>query len=93
MAFNYFVAYDLISPGQNYDAVTERIKSLGLYAHVQYSLFYLQSDLATAELHDLIREVMDPNDRLAVIWARDAHVSNYPMGDLKILSDTFQRAA
>lgn len=93
MAFNYFIAYDLISPGQNYDAVIERIKSLGVHAHMQYSLFYLQSDLAMADIHARIREVMDPNDRLAVIWARDAHVLNYPMGNLQILADTFKRAA
>jgi|SoiMethySBSTD1v2_1073268.scaffolds.fasta_scaffold2223038_1 hypothetical protein len=93
MAFNYFVVYDLISPGQNYNAIIERIKSLGVYAHMQYSLFYLQSDLAMADVHALIREVMDPNDRLAVIWAHDAHVSNYPMGDLQILADTFKRVA
>jgi hypothetical protein len=36
---------------------------------------------------------MDPNDRLSVIWARDAFVSNYNMGDLHILSATFQSAA
>ena len=93
MPHNYFVAYDLIAPGQNYSAVTERIKSLGAHAHMQYSLFYLQSALSMADVHARIREVMDSDDRLSVIWAHDAYVSNYPMGDLRILSDTFQRAA
>jgi hypothetical protein len=60
---------------------------------MQYSLFFLQSDLAMSDVHDLIRAVMDPNDRLAVIWAQDAHISNYPMGDLQILADVFKRAA
>lgn len=93
LAFNYFVAYDLVAPGQNYSAVIERIQSLGLYAPMQFSLFFLQSDLAMVDVHARIREVMDPNDRLAVIWAQDAFVSKYPMSDLRILSDTFQRAA
>ena len=94
MAFNYFVAYDLVSPGQNYDAVIERIELLAIYyARMQYSLFYVKSELTMAELHAAIRQVMDPNDRLAVIWANDAFVSNYPMIDLQVLSDTFTRAA
>ena len=29
MAFNLFIAYDLMNPGQNYDAVRDRIQSLG----------------------------------------------------------------
>ncbi len=93
MAYNYFVAYDLNFPGQNYDAVTERIKSLGRYAHMQMSLFYLQSELTLPEVHAAIREVMDVNDRLAVIWAHDAFISNYPLNNLLMLRDTFQDAA
>jgi hypothetical protein len=93
MLFNYFIAYDLIRPGQNYKAVIERIESLGVYAHMQFSLFYLQSSLSQAQIHASIRQVMDPNDRLAVIWAADAFVSNYDMGNLSILRDLFQRAA
>ena len=93
MAYNYFVAYDLIRPGQNYDAVTDRIKSLGIWAHMQFSLFYLQSEFSMAQVNALIREAMDQNDRLAVIWANDAFVSNYDMGNLSILRDVFQRAA
>lgn len=93
MAYNYFVAYDLCKPGQNYDAVIERITSLGANAHMQLSLFYVQTDLTMAQVHSLIREVMDPNDRLAVIWANDAFVSNYNLGHLHILRATFQNAA
>ena len=59
MAFNYFIAYDLVAPGRNYDAVTERIKSLGLHAHMQFSLFYVQSEFGMADVHARIREVMD----------------------------------
>jgi len=93
MTFNYFIAYDLCRPGQNYEDVRERIKSLGPHAWMQQSLFYVQSDMTMQQVHSFIREVMDPNDRLSVIWARDAFVSNYDMGDLHILSATFQSAA
>jgi hypothetical protein len=93
MAFNYFVAYDLVKPGQNYEAVIERIKSLGTCAHMQFSLFYLQSSHSMAGVHASIREVMDPTDRLAVIWANDAFVSNYDVSRLSILRETFLNVA
>jgi hypothetical protein len=93
MAFNYFIAYDLVRPGQNYQAVIQRITSLGTSAHMQFSLFYLQSELSMAGVHSSIREVMDPNDRLAVVWAKDAFVSNYDVGRLGLLRDTFLNAA
>lgn len=87
--YNLFVAYDLVPPGQNYDAVIERITSLGQYAKLQQSFFYVQSNVDMQTAHNFIREVMDPNDKLAVIWAADAHISNYPMGNLQILSQVF----
>lgn len=89
MQFNYFVAYDLNFPGQNYDAVIERIKSLGTYAHMQMSLFYLKTDLAMVDVHNSIREVMDTNDKLAIIWARDAYVSAYHPSNLATLQLAF----
>jgi hypothetical protein len=45
MTFNYFIAYDLCQPGQNYEDVRERIKSLGRHAWMQQSLYYVQSDM------------------------------------------------
>ena len=60
---------------------------------MQQSLFYLQSELSMIDVNAAIRAVMDPNDRLAVIWARDAFVSNYRVDHLTILSDTFRMAA
>jgi len=92
LRYNYFVAYDLMFPGQNYDAVIKRITSLGDYAHMQLSLFYLQTDLALADVHRLVREVMDANDKLAVIWANDAFISNYQPAHLEMLSRTFTQA-
>ncbi|MGE8943314.1 hypothetical protein ACO2I3_15500 [Leptospira interrogans] len=93
MAFNYFIAYDLCKPGQNYEAVTQCIKALGPNARMQQSLYYVQSDMPLEDVHTFIRGAMDPNDRLSIIWARDAFVSNYNLGDLHILQSAFQNAA
>lgn len=92
MAFNYFVAYDLNDPGQNYPAVSDTIESLGKHAKIQLSLYYLKSDLSMAAIHARVRSVMDVNDRLAVIWAQDAFISNYPDTVMGILQGEFQNA-
>jgi hypothetical protein len=39
MANNLHVSYDLNSPGQNYEAVIERIKKLGSWAKIHYSFW------------------------------------------------------
>lgn len=66
MAYNLLVTYDLDKPGQNYDAVHAKIKSLGRWFHPQFSVFYLHSALTADEAHRAIWSVMDRNDKLIV---------------------------
>lgn len=80
MAYNLFIAYDLIRPGQNYDAVRDAIMSLGSWHQFQFSLFYVHTDLTPAQAYERVLGAMDTNDRLAVIVAADwlgAIVSNW----------------
>lgn len=86
---NLFIAYDLISPGQNYDAVQSRIKQLGKWYKLQYSLYYVQSSLALEQANVFIRGVMDADDKLAVIEADNAWVNQVPLGDLAELQAVF----
>lgn len=72
MAYNLFIAYDLMSPGQNYDAVRDRIQSLGPNWQFQYSLFYVHSQKAPGDAFAYVLGAMDANDRLAVINADNA---------------------
>lgn len=74
---NLFIAYDLNSPGQNYDAVRDAIKSLGKWHQFQYSLFYVSTERTTREASDIVTAVMDANDRLAVIDANGGIVSDW----------------
>jgi hypothetical protein len=69
MATNLFLAYDLIPPGQRYEAVRDRIKSLGTWCQLQYSLFYVHTQLNAQEAHAYVAAIMDANDKLAVIDA------------------------
>ncbi len=73
--FNLFIAYDLISPGQNYDAVRDRIKSLGAWHQFQFSLFYVSTSADPQQAYSHIAAVLDSNDRLAVINAQSGVVS------------------
>lgn len=67
MANNLFISYDLHPPGQNYNAVIAEIKTLGPWAKIHYSLFYVKSELSSRQALARVWAVMDPNDRLIVI--------------------------
>ena len=69
MGNNLFIAYDLMSPGQNYDAVRDAIKNLGRWHQFQFSLFYVHTPHSAESAAHAVLAVMDPNDRLAVIDA------------------------
>ena len=77
MAYNLFIAYDLNQPGQNYDGVRDRIKSLGAWHQFQMSLFYVNTEMSPAEAFAHIDAVMDANDRLAVINAAGGIVTDW----------------
>lgn len=77
MAYNLFIAYDLMQPGQNYDAVRDRIKSLGTYWQVQYSLFYVHTKSSPNQAYAHVGLACDANDRLCVIDASGGVVSNW----------------
>jgi len=75
MAYNLFVAFDLCEPGQNYDVVRDRIKSLGPWYHAQQSLFYVHTSLDPQQAHSAIWAIMDANDRLLVVDATSAVIT------------------
>lgn len=77
MAYNLFIAYDLMQPGQNYEAVRDKIKSLGPWHQFQLSLFYVNTISSPHEAYTAIVSVMDVNDRLAVIDAKGGVVSDW----------------
>lgn len=77
MAYNLFIAYDLVKPGQNYRAVIHQIESLGMSYKFQYSFYYVHTDFDPNVAFHHVGAVMDANDRLAVINAHSGVVSNW----------------
>ena len=88
MAYNLFIAYDLMSPGQNYDAVQRKIKELGLWHQFQLSLFYVHTQLSPQEAYAHVASAADANDRIAVIDANSGLVSNWdqpPINEINLI--------
>lgn len=69
MANNLFISYDLYKPGQNYEAVISEIKTLGNWASIHKSLWYVDSPLTAQEAEQRLWAKMDSNDKLIVIDA------------------------
>jgi hypothetical protein len=72
MSGNFFIAYDLDSPGQNYAKIEQAIHQCGAAVKVQLSLFYVKSPNSKSEILEHCLKSMDGNDRLIVIEANDA---------------------
>lgn len=86
MSYNLFIAFDLNKPGQNYDAVHERIKSLGPWYHAQQSLFYVRTAFTPKEAHEYVFEVMDRNDKLIVVVSTGAWMYPAPPDDVEAIN-------
>lgn len=87
MAYNLFIAYDLMQPGQSYDAVRDAIKSLGRWHQFQYSLFYVNTEHTPEMAYALVQAKMDANDRLAVIDAQAGIVSDWDRPPINAIND------
>lgn len=70
MPNNIHVSYDLNSPGQDYARIMEKIKSLGSWAKILKSYWFVSTDLSANQVHAAVWSVMDPNDTLYVVDAR-----------------------
>ena len=69
MKNNLFISYDLNSPGQDYTTVINKIHSLGLWAKVQKSHFFVSTNLSAEQAREAVWSVLDNNDSLIVIDA------------------------
>ncbi len=87
MSYNLFVAYDLAIHGQNYVKVEAAINSLGRAVKIQLSMYYLKTDYTYVQAEQHIRNAMDSNDRLIVIEASNASMTNLLPGSAQFVTD------
>ena len=69
MANNLHISYDLNSPGQNYETVIAEVKTLGTWAKIHKSYWYVKSNLTASQAVDRLWAVMDRNDTVYVVDA------------------------
>lgn len=74
---NLYISYDLKNPGQNYERVITAIKGLGLWAKVQYSLWFVSSTYTAKHAAEIVRDTQDSNDTLIVIDASNNDAAWY----------------
>lgn len=72
---NLFVSYDLNNPGQPYPKVIDAIKSLGSWAKVQKSFWYVKSTLSAQEAVNRVWAAMDKNDSLIIVDSTNRNAS------------------
>lgn len=75
MANNLIVSYDLYNPGQDYSKVIEAIKSLGPWAKIHKSVWYVKSTSTAVQAVATVWAVMDGNDSLFVMDATNNNAS------------------
>lgn len=70
---HYFIAYDLTNATQErYQEIEDLIESLGTALHLQYSVFYLRSNMEIVALRNTIGAKINKNEKLLVIQASNA---------------------
>ena len=66
---SYIITYDLKKPGRNYQALYDRIKAYGTWAHITESSWAIVSSERAVDIRDRLQGVIDSNDALFVARA------------------------
>lgn len=91
MKRNIIISYDLISPGQDYSKVSDKIKTLGSWAKVLESLWYLRTEFTSKQVRDALAQVTDRNDKIFVAECSDAAWSNLSEEVSNFISDQWSK--
>lgn len=91
MKNNILVTYDLNKSGQNYDALIEKIKTLGAWAKVQQSVWYLHTSYSANEVLNHLTKVTDFNDSIFVANMSDASWIGLPVKVQQFIQEQWQK--
>lgn len=93
MARNLHISYDLYNPGQNYERVIAAIKTLGNWAKIHKSYWYVNSSLTAEQARNRVWAAMDVNDSLYVVDAtnNEAAWQNLPPEASKFIEDQWHK--
>ena len=60
------VTYDLMNPGQNYEALLKRIREYQKWAKLGYSTFLIATEQTPVQVRDYLGQAIDRYDKLYV---------------------------
>jgi hypothetical protein len=60
------VFYDLVNPGQNYEALIKKIKTYSAWARLGGSAYLIKTEATPVQVRDDLRQVLDGKDKLFV---------------------------
>lgn len=63
----YLITYDLKKPGRDYKSLMDAIRAYPSWAHVQLSVWMVQTDQTAVQIRDSLNRNIDSNDSLFVI--------------------------
>lgn len=95
MGNNVHVSYDLNAPDKNYERVISKIKTLGAWAKIHKSFWYLDTQISAQKIAEAVWSVMDANDSLYVVDAstNTAYWYNIPADSSKFIQERWHRLA
>jgi hypothetical protein len=62
----YIISYDLVSAGQNYEALLKKIHSYSSWARLGGSSYIIATEETAVQVRDKLMTVLDGNDKLFV---------------------------
>lgn len=68
MANNIHISYDLAQPA-TYEPIIEKIKTLGKWAKIELSFWYVNTDSTAVEVKEALRPLLKNGDKLYVLDA------------------------
>lgn len=81
MANNLHISYTLYTPGQDYPEIIQKIQTLGRWAKIHPSFWYVNSTLTAKQALDALRPTIDSNDSLYVVDATNNMAVWYNLPD------------
>ena len=81
----YVIAYDLYKPGQAYDRLAEKIKTIPTWCRILRSTWIVKTPFTSQEIFNLVQPALDPNDRIFISkidlatseWFLDSSIASY----------------
>ena len=95
MSNNLHISYDLHEPGKNYDRVIAVVKSLGKWAKIHYSFWYVKTSLNADQARDAIVRAMDSNDSVYVVDSTNNRAAwhNIPNDSASFIRENWNKLA